>query len=205
MPNGSQCLGRELPRQAFRLARRGPVKPKPDLPGVHSSIKLGVAPFIGQNAGAKRFDRVRQAVSFANRFCVIGGLIEAVALALVAPWLVGLFASDPEVIRLAELYLYVVPISYALAGIVAVAMSTWNALAMPLAASIIGLARSLLVTVPFIMAGAWVAGIEGVWVGNSLASVAVGAAAWWWLRRTVARKAADMPDDRSTTTFATAK
>jgi len=157
------------------------------------AIAIAVAPFVGQNAGAKRFDRVQEAVSYGIKFCFVGGAIQTVLLALVAQPLVSVFATDPDVIRLAALYLYVVPVSYAFAGIVAVAMSAWNALAMPFAASVIGLARSLLVTVPFIFIGSHWAGMEGVFVANSLAAIAVGAVAWVWLRRTIYRKAAEMP------------
>jgi putative MATE family efflux protein len=157
------------------------------------AIAIAVAPFVGQNAGAKRYDRVKEAVSYGINFCLVGGAIQAVLLAAVAHPLVSLFASDPDVVRLATLYLYVVPASYAFAGIVAVGMSAWNALAMPFAASIIGLARSLLVTVPFIFIGSYMAGMEGIFVANSLAAVAVGAAAWVWLRRTVYEKAEEAP------------
>ncbi len=149
------------------------------------AIAIAVAPFVGQNAGAKRFDRVREAVSFATKYCFAGGAIISVVLALSGHWLVGLFATDPEVIRLATFYLYAVPVSYAFAGIVAVAMSAWSALAMPMAAALIGLARSLIVTVPLVYLGSWLAGIEGVFVANCIATVVVGAGAWYWLRHTV--------------------
>ena len=159
------------------------------------AISIAVAPCTGQNAGAKRFDRIREAVNFSIKFCFIGGVIEAVILALVAHWLVSKFATDPEVIRLATLYLYIVPISYALSGIVGLGMSVWNSLAMPLAASSIGLARSMVVTVPLVFLGSWLGGMEGIIVANSLAAFLVGGAAWWWLYRTIYRKEREMSAD----------
>ena len=105
------------------------------------------------------------------------------------------FATDPEVIRLATLYLYIVPISYALSGIVGLGMSVWNSLAMPLAASSIGLARSMVVTVPLVFLGSWLGGMEGIIVANSLAAFLVGGAAWWWLYRTIYRKEREMSAD----------
>ncbi|MDX2144565.1 MAG: MATE family efflux transporter [Rhodospirillaceae bacterium] len=159
------------------------------------AIAIAVAPFVGQNAGAKRFDRVKEAIDFSIRFSIVGGLIVALILAVAGHWLASRFATDPEVVRLATLYFYIVPISYALAGIVAVGMSAWNALAMPLAASMVGLSRSIIITVPFVFVGSWLGGIEGVFWANSAASVAVGAGAWWWLHRTVYRKANEAPVD----------
>jgi putative MATE family efflux protein len=159
------------------------------------AIAIAIAPFTGQNAGAKRFDRVREAVTYSIKFCLIGGFIQAVLLALVAHWLVSKFATDPEVIHLAAFYLYVVPITYGFGGIVAVGMSVWNSLAMPLAAAVIGLARSMLVTVPLIFLGAWIADMEGIFIANSVAALVVGGAAWWWLHQTIYRKEREMPVD----------
>ena len=153
------------------------------------AIAIAVAPFVGQNAGAKRFDRVQEAISFAIKYCFVGGVVLVGVLALSAHWLATRFATDPEVIRLATLYFYIVPVCYAFAGIVAVSMSALNAMAMPLSASLIGLARSMLVTVPLVLLGSWLGGMEGIFVANCLAAIAVGVAAWWWLMRAAYPKA----------------
>lgn len=154
------------------------------------AIAIALAPFVGQNAGAKRFDRIKEAVSFSIKFCLIGGLILTVLLAVSGRWLASRFATDPEVIRLAAFYFYVVPISYTLGGVVAVAMSTLNALALPFAASMVGLARSLFVSVPFVFIGSWLGGMEGVFLSISAASFVVGAYSWWYIYRSVFKRVA---------------
>jgi putative MATE family efflux protein len=157
------------------------------------AIAIAVAPFVGQNAGAKRMDRVREAISFSVKFCFVGGVILTILLALFGHWLVTLFATEPEVIRLATFYLWVVPISYAFGGVVAVAMSVLNSLAKPLNASMVGLARSMFVTVPLVFIGSHFAGMEGIFIANSVAGVAVGFAAWWLMLRAVREKVVDVP------------
>jgi Na+-driven multidrug efflux pump len=146
---------------------------------------------VGQNAGAKKFDRLREAVSFSIKFCIVGGILSAVGLALSGPWLASRFADDPEVIRLATFYFYVVPCSYAIGGVVAVAMSTLNAMALPFAASMVGLARSLFISVPFVFIGAWAGGMEGVFISISAASFAVGFFSWWFVHRAVYKQNGD--------------
>jgi putative MATE family efflux protein len=158
------------------------------------AIAIAVAPFVGQNAGAKRMDRVREAISFSVKFCFIGGLILTVLLALSGHWLVTRFATEPEVIRLATLYFFIVPVSYAFGGVVAVAMSVLNSLAKPLNASMVGLARSMLVTVPLVFIGSHFAGMEGIFIANSVAGVVVGFAAWWLMLRAVREKVVDVPE-----------
>ena len=149
------------------------------------AISIAIAPFVGQNAGARRFDRVKEAVSFSLKFCYVGGAILTMLLAIGAEWLAGLFTKDPDVIRMAALYLYIVPISYIPGGAVAVAMSTLNSLAMPFAAATVGLSRSMLVSVPFVIIGAWLGDMRGVYIGISAAGFVVGGLSWWWLNRAV--------------------
>jgi putative MATE family efflux protein len=158
------------------------------------AIAIAVAPFVGQNAGAKRMDRVREAISFSVKFCFVGGFILTILLALFGHWLVTRFATEPEVIRLATFYLWVVPISYAFGGVVAVAMSVLNSLAKPLNASMVGLARSMFVTVPLVFIGSHFAGMEGIFIANSVAGVAVGFAAWWLMLRAVREKVVDVSE-----------
>ncbi|MBL8628828.1 MAG: MATE family efflux transporter [Rhodospirillaceae bacterium] len=152
------------------------------------AISIALAPIVGQNAGAQKFDRVKEAVAFSIKFCLVGGVILAVLLALVGSRLASVFATDPDVIELATFYFYVVPISYAIGGIVAVAMSTLNAMALPFAASMVGLARSLFISVPFVFIGLWLGGIHGVFMAISAAAVAVGLFSWWFVHRAVYKR-----------------
>jgi putative MATE family efflux protein len=149
------------------------------------AISIALAPMVGQNAGAQKYDRVKEAVSFGIKFCLIGGFIFAVLLATCGNWLASHFASDPDVIELATFYFYIVPLSYPIAGIVGVAMSTLNAMALPLQASMVGLARSLFISVPFVFIGQWLGGIHGVFISIGAASLTVGIFSWWYVHRAV--------------------
>src|SRR5262249_39290711 len=85
-------------------------------------------PFVGQDAGARRADRVLEALVAMRRFCLAWGALLALLLGFVAPRLAGLFSNDPQVAGVAALYLRVVPWSYGAAGIVMSANASLNGL-----------------------------------------------------------------------------
>ena len=89
-----------------------------------TSFSVALTTFIGQNLGAKKYDRARQGA----RFGIIAGMSLAEAIGLLiwifAPALIGIFNSDPEVIeagvlrsRVTSLFFFLLALSHCLAGI----------------------------------------------------------------------------------------
>jgi putative MATE family efflux protein len=154
------------------------------------AVAGSLGPFVGQNAGAGRMDRVVEAVGSASRFSIAAGAVLAVLLGVAAPGLVSHFSEDPEVVALAVFYLRAVPWSYAPGGLVAVASQTLNSLARPLPASAINLARTIGVTVPLAVGGLWLGGIQAVFVALGFSGLIVGAIAWVWMRRILVQESA---------------
>ena len=138
----------------------------------------GLPPFVGQNAGAGRMDRVRQSIGLAVKFCLIAGFaIIAIAL-LAANQIVDPFTKDADVKALAVYYLRVMSLSYPLAGLVLIGSQAMNALMRPLPAAAVSIARTLGVSVPLALLGQRLGQIHGVFVGISLAAAVCGAMAW---------------------------
>lgn len=149
--------------------------------------------FVGQNAGAGRMDRVREAVGIAIKFCVTVGLCMIVITMLAAPEIVGHFTKDANVSALASYYLRVVSLSYALSGLVIIASQTMNALHRPLPAAAIGLTRTVGVLVPFALLGQWLGQIHGVFIGIAMAGATCGAIAWLVLTKVLAQESRHQP------------
>jgi len=143
-------------------------------------------PFAGQNAGAGRLDRVRVAMRASFGFCVGLGAVLAVVLWFAGPWIAGRFSGDAEVASATAAYLSIVPVSYGMAGIIAVANAAFNGLNRPGAAVLISVARTMLVNVPVAWAGGRLFGAPGVFLGVCAANVLVGAGAAWWIWRATA-------------------
>ncbi|WP_446831284.1 MATE family efflux transporter [Candidatus Foliamicus sp.] len=136
-------------------------------------MALGAAlgPFVGQNAGAERMDRVRAARNWCLRFLGIYGLTMAALLSIFAESIVGLFTDDPGATEAAVTQLRIIPWTYCLLGVTMLANTSLNALGKPLAAMIVSLCRTLLVYVPLSwLLGLWF-GLPGVFFGGALGNL----------------------------------
>ena len=88
------------------------------------SFSMAMTTFIGQNLGAKEYDRAKQGARFGIIVCVLMAQITGVLLILLAPQLIGLFNSDPEVvaigvrqIRLEAPFYFLLSFSHSVAGV----------------------------------------------------------------------------------------
>lgn len=148
-----------------------------------TSIAMG--PFVGQNAGAGRIDRVKTALRFAFQASFAYGVVMAVLLAFFGEQVGKVFSDDAEVIRLAAFYLLVVPVSYPVLSIIGISSQTFNSLARPMPAMIIGACKAFVIQVPLAYAGAAIGGIQGVFVAMSLSTIMVSLLAYVWIRRVI--------------------
>ncbi|MBN8432467.1 MATE family efflux transporter [Microbulbifer salipaludis] len=149
---------------------------------VFYALSSVVGPFMGQNAGAGKYDRLLQTVAVLARFCIIFGLVLAVVLWLVAGPMVSLFSDSPQVMAVAVAYLCLVPFSYAGYGFVMSANAAFNGLGHPLPATFISFLRVLGVYLPLAWLGNHFWGIQGLFVATLVSNLVLGALAWWWLR-----------------------
>ncbi|MDQ3171311.1 MAG: MATE family efflux transporter [Acidobacteriota bacterium] len=127
------------------------------------ALGFGVAPVAGQNFGARRPERVRQA--FQDAIWMAAGAMAAFALpCLLAPApMVAFFSSDPEVIAVGEQYLRIVAWSFIGSGVTFVVSSTFQAMGNSIPPLLTSFARILVFAIPaFILARA--AGFDLKWL-----------------------------------------
>ena len=86
---------------------------------------------------------VGKALQLSFLFCLFWGLMMAAILAVAAPTLVAFFNPNPDIVAIASQYLWIVPISYAGAGIIYVASSAFNALGKPIPSVVMTVARDV--------------------------------------------------------------
>ena len=89
-----------------------------------NSFALALSTFIGQNLGAREFDRARRGARFGVITCLILSEAVGVLFNLLAPQLIGLFNSDPNVVaygvqqaRIITLFYCLLAFSHAVAGV----------------------------------------------------------------------------------------
>jgi putative MATE family efflux protein len=142
-----------------------------------------IGPFVGQNLGAGKFDRIELAMSLCWRFCLWCGGGLAVVLILIGPVLVGFFGAGEAVNQVGRAYLWIVPLSFGLNGAVMVINAAFNGLGKPMPAVAISLTRMFVLTVPLAYCGSLVWGVEGIFAGVAIANSLSGILAWVWFKR----------------------
>ena len=153
-------------------------------------ISASAAPLVGQNWGARLFERVRLALKLCYRYCLIWGVVAAVIMWVGGEFFVRLINEDPEVVATATSYLYIVPISIGFMGMMNVANASFNALSKPMPPLILSLLRMLVVYIPLAIVAGRLYGYVGVFVVTTFTNVLVGLAAWRWNESTIASEQA---------------
>ena len=111
-----------------------------------------MVPFVGQNRGAGRPERVRKAIKDSFAFSLLWGLVALAVLAVLARTLGGLFSEDAQVVSAIAMYLWIVPIGYGCYAVFRIAGVSLNALGRPMRSLVLNVIRMLVLLVPL----AWV-------------------------------------------------
>jgi len=147
------------------------------------ALGAAIGPFVGQNAGAERMDRVRAAHNWCLRFVCFYGLGVAALLTIFAEPIVGFFTQDEGAVRAAVTQLRILPWTYCLLGVTVISNTSLNALGKPLAAMVVSLCRTLLAYMPLSWLLGLLFGLIGVFFGGALGNLLSAAVGLTLLRR----------------------
>ncbi|CAM2010611.1 MATE family efflux transporter [Acanthopleuribacter pedis] len=158
-----------------------------------------IGPFVGQNFGAGRFDRIRESLIGSFLFCLGFTVLLALALGFGADWTARRFTEDEAIIHWVVVYLTLVPLSYGCHGIIMVANAAFNALGRPFPATVISTMRMVVVYTPAILIGSKFFGVTGIFVATTIANVSVSIVAWLWVVYFLRRRQEDNPEPTAPT------
>ncbi|GAA0858333.1 MATE family efflux transporter [Aliiglaciecola litoralis] len=147
------------------------------------SLSMSLPPFISQNYGANKIDRVRQSYLLSLKFVVVIQLIIYLLLWLLAPYIAAIFAEEQRVADLIILFLYIVPLGYGLQGIVILTNSSFNAMHQPLSALTLSIIRLFVFLVPLAYLGSQLDDIKGLFWGTVVANLCTASVAFAWFMR----------------------
>ncbi len=150
------------------------------------ALGAAVTPFVGQNFGARRMDRVANGTRWIQRFSAAYGLSVAVVLAISAPFITGLFTQNEIAASTALLHLRIVPASYFAIGFALAATNSFNAIGKPLPGMIISLTRTILVYAPLAYVLSNAVGLIGIFMAACTANIVAGGLGLVWYRRVFA-------------------
>ncbi len=121
----------------------------------------------GQNYGAKLYNRIfelrKKALIIGVSIMIIGGLI----IYPLAPYLIGFFNKDPEVIRAGTVYLRIEFFAFPTYVILGILLSIMQGIKKPGFAVYIGLYRQIIMPIPlyYLLGNVLGLGVSGIWWG----------------------------------------
>lgn len=160
------------------------------------ALATSATPFAGQNLGARKPERIREALSFGVKACLAWGLGVALLLGLLAPTIASWFSPEGEVVHSAAWYLRLVPISYGAYGASVFCVSLFNGMNRPINAGVVIVVRLFVLAVPLALAGAYLYGLHGMFCGVTIANLGVGAFAFLMIRDYLKQLSAGMMTER---------
>ena len=152
---------------------------------VFYSMSAIIGPFVGQNMSAGKADRIFLALRLCVLFCLGFGLVIAAMLALGSSWLPTLFSDNPDVTRVAALFLWIAPVSYGTYGMVMVMNASFNGMGKPMPAVMVSVARMAIIYVPLAIVSNHFFGIAGIFGSYAIANVVAGIFSYAWARRSI--------------------
>jgi putative MATE family efflux protein len=152
------------------------------------SLSMSLPPFISQNFGANKLERVGQAYSLCVKFVIIWQLIIFAILALLAGFIANIFTNEPEVASTIILFLVIVPIGFGLQGVTILTNSSFNAMHMPMSAVSLSVVRLFVFFVPFSFIGSYWFDLPGLFWAAVLANLVVGCIAFIWFKTILASR-----------------
>lgn len=150
------------------------------------ALSTVMAPFVGQNTGAGKQERVSEALRFCGKACFTGTLLIWISAALCGPGISGLFSQNEETLRLIQLHLWIVPASYGFFAWKLQFTSAFNAQKHPLYSTATFLGRFFLLMIPLAWLGQHWFGMTGLYAGIAISNVfalALAAGLWTKLQR----------------------
>lgn len=153
--------------------------------GVLFALSGAIGPIVGQNYGARRFDRVTSTIRDALKVTLVYALSVWVLLALGSGLVADLFQSHGLARELIVFFCIFVAGSFLFNGALFVANAAFNNLGFAFYSTALNWGRSTLGVIPFVWLGQSWFGAKGALAGYGLGVIAFGLVGIWWCFRVV--------------------
>ena len=151
------------------------------------TLGVSLVPFVAQNYGAKRLDRVRDGARYSYGFAFVFGIVIAIAFAMFSGHLARLFSQDQAVIAVLTRYLSIIPLGYGMMEIHRYSGFFLNGIRKPLHSTGVNVMRILGLLIPFSFVGGALFGLDGIFWGRAAADIIAGCAGMVWANTVLKR------------------
>ncbi|MCK5762346.1 MAG: MATE family efflux transporter, partial [Candidatus Izimaplasma sp.] len=142
-------------------------------------FQVALASFVGQNYGAKRFDRIKEGYYTALKVLIPYGILLNIILFVFAEQLFGIFVSDPETLAIGKMYLEILSFSQLFMIVELGTAGAFMGLGKTMIPSSVGIIGNSL-RVPFAYLLALSIGFIGIWWVVSISSILKGVVLTIW-------------------------
>lgn len=149
------------------------------------ALSAGLGPVMGQNWGAGRRDRARQAVQLALLWSFLWGLGLMFVIWLFRDAILVPFDLDPDAYKHAMLFLLIVPIALGFSGVVVNAVASTNAIGRSWVGMGFNGLKMIVLTLPLAFVGNWIGGLAGIFIGLTAGGVLSGLIVYGIIRRLI--------------------
>lgn len=163
-----------------------------------NALSSVIGPFVGQNIGAGKLERVRTGFAVSRRFSLYVGSGLFLVYLFLASRVAGLFSSDSTVVATAALYIRVASLAYASQGFYLVVSAGLNVLKRPLLATGMSILELFGIAIPLVLLGSQLFGLTGVFGGISLSYLVTGVVAWLLIEGVLRRMFQNSHESRAT-------
>jgi len=154
------------------------------------ALGISLIPFISQNYGAGRMDRIREAKTLSTRFALLYGGGIAILFSLCAPLLARIFTRDPKVAGILIAYIRTISFGYGMMEAHRYCGFIFTGLQRPFRTTLLNAIRVLGLLIPLSYLGSSVYGVRGVFLGRLATDIIVGSIGLIWVSRTLGSVAA---------------
>ncbi len=153
--------------------------------GTIFALSGAVGPIIGQNFGAKQFDRVRRTLVDALLFTGIVVVVATVILYFLREEIAALFNAEGVSLTLIFLFCGPLALAFFFNGMLFVSNACFNNLGHPFYSTWLNWGRHTLGVIPFVWLGSLLFGAPGVLIGQATGGVVFGVLSLIIVRRTI--------------------
>ncbi|NLF92460.1 MAG: MATE family efflux transporter [Oligosphaeraceae bacterium] len=151
------------------------------------ALGMSLMPMVGQNFGAQFYSRIRQCRRFAMHFAFLYLGAMAVIYFFAAPFMAGLFSTDPLVQRTAVLFLRIVPWGFGMIEIHRYSGFFFTGCAFPAAAAWLNALRILGLMLPLSFLALLLNSVAWLFIARLVGDVLAGSIGCWGAARLTSR------------------
>ena len=127
------------------------------------SFSMALSTFVGQNIGANKLDRIRTGLISTVKMMVIVTIVTTLSIVIFGHFMINLFTSDAEVIRLGDQYLTIVSLFYIFFTLMFIYAGVMRGAGDTLIPMFISLLSLWLIRIPFAWFMSGKIGVTGIW------------------------------------------